>query len=254
MPATTTEAAIAIDARTAPVADEPADPVQRRNARVVANQGLIKRVVVGFRGRGLDFDNLIQAGNLGLIRAGDKYDPGKGHAFGTYATPWIRKFVLKEIAASTRPIRLPAHALPIAAAYRKAAQGLVAADGAEPAVPEVLDAMGVPEARRALVRDVAAVSRARFVATPGVVADIRDDAGPGPSAREDAARTVHLLLARLDDRSRAVLVRRYGLDGEPPDGVAAIARRLGLGRKRVYQIHDAAIELMRRPFERERCG
>ena len=186
------------------------------------NQGLVHQVARAFRGRGVALEDLIQFGNIGLIRAAEKFEPERGLRFSTYAVYWIRQAIYKGIANTSRPIRVPLHARKEAAAVHRCAKSMEAESGTKPWLTEVLDAMEArggahPEAgaaaprgrgRRGQVRRQAA-RRSRRREPP-------KDSPLSVSIDEEHREQLGLALELLCDEHRQVLTWRYGLDGSLP--------------------------------------
>jgi RNA polymerase primary sigma factor len=226
---------------------EPVD-IEARNARVMANQGLVYRIAIGFKGRGVDLEDLVQFGNIGLMRAAERFDPGRGFQFSTFASHWIRQGIQRGISGTARPIRVPDHAQTSLAKARRRARAIRDETGTAPPLSAVLAEMGVRPSRRRCIRRAAAVADAAFGAAP---ADDQPMASPAASPlgamvtaehREQLARA----LALLPEHHRLVLACRYGLDGAPPRDTKATAKHLGIMRETAARWERlAVIELKR---------
>ena len=230
-------------------ADVEAELIRLRNERVMENQGLVNQVAWGFRSRGIPLEELCQFGNLGLIRAAEKFDPDRGLQFSTYAVYWIRQSIFRGIATDARTIRLPAMASrEVAEVLRRGAE--MRAGGPRVGLREVIATMNLklPKAERVLQAVVAALP-------PNYEFDEKLDvldrsASASPESRAiDAEHRVQLSRASalLTDTQRLVLSRRYG---SPPMNVAEVARMLGVCRKTAEKIELDAIATLRKHLNR----
>ena len=235
--------------RTIHAADEARATFIRSNLRLVIS--IAKR----YTGRGLDLLDLIQEGNLGLIRAVEKYDWRKGFKFSTYATWWIRQAITRGLGNQGRTIRLPVHMVDVVRTVQEAELTLQERLRRPPTVSEISETSGldVDKVQIALQAPGDTVSLDRPVGDDGEaqLGDFVEDATiPDPFvAVAERARTeqVARALEVLDPRERTVLVLRYGLDGEAPRTLSDVGRELGITRERVRQIERRAIVKLRHP-------
>ena len=228
------------------------DGRRAKNHLLEANLRLVVSLAKRYTGRGMLFLDLIQEGNLGLIRAVEKFDYRLGFKLSTYATWWIRQAVTRALANQARTIRLPVHVEMLLGRYKREHQRLTQTLGRAPTPPELAQAMGTSEEQigeleelrlQPLSLDAPVGSDTRRVG------DTLIDEGADPAAA--LTRLFHQraeLTAVLDDlapNERTVLRRRFGLDGEEPETLEAIGRRLDYSRERIRQIETSGLRKLR---------
>jgi RNA polymerase primary sigma factor len=205
-----------------------------------------------YRNRGLPLPDLIEEGNLGLLRAVDKFEPGRGTRFATYATWWVRQAVTRALANQARTIRLPVHVELLLGRYKKEHDRLTKTLGRSPTSSELAQALGVSEDQLGELEELR-MQPVSLDAPAGrdtrPIGDTIVDAAADPTAV--LARLFHDrtdLVAVFDDlapNERTVLRRRFGLDGEEPETLEAIGRRLDYSRERIRQIEASGLRKVR---------
>ena len=234
-----------------------AGDAQARARLIASNLRLVVSVARPFMRRGLTMQDLVAEGNVGLIRAADKFDPEAGYRFSTYATWWILQSIRLALRSQVRLVRIPNHMLDRLALRLRTRTRLMESLGREPTEAELALALGlVGPARRRLLdsvetagRRVASLSTAPSDEDTASIADLVADpaiAVPGEAldAYEETRRLL-TLVGLLDERRRQVLLLRFGMTGDEPQTLDAIGGRLGLTRERVRQLEQQSLEWLR---------
>jgi len=223
--------------------------VEARDRMVRANLRLVVNIARGYTGKGLGLQDLIEEGNLGLLRAVEGFDPAMGTRFSTYASYWIKQSIKRALINSAKTIRIPAYMVELLSKWRRATNRLSEELGRTPTHEEIARVLGLPKKKLPIIKKAIRV----YNSTPqsdqpdagwSLGEMIMDERRKSPDEElldHDSLQHVLGVLETMDEREATVLRMRFGLGGGEPHTLKEIGESLGLTRERVRQIETEAL-------------
>ncbi len=236
--------------------------VRARDRMVRANLRLVVNIARGYTGKGLSLQDLIEEGNLGLLRAVEGFDPSMGTRFSTYASYWIKQSIKRALINSAKTIRIPAYMVELLSKWRRANARLTEELGRTPTPEEIARVLGLPKKKLPIIKKAIRI----YNSTPQtdqadagwslgeMIMDERMKTPEDELLEHDVLKHVLEMLEVMDPREATVLRMRFGLNDMEPHTLKEIGEQLGLTRERVRQIETEALgklaDSLRDPRER----
>lgn len=228
-----------------------------RDRMVRANLRLVVNIARGYTGKGLSLQDLIEEGNLGLLRAVEGFDPAVGTRFSTYASYWIKQSIKRALINSGKTIRIPAYMVELLSKWRRASARLNEELGRTPTPEEVARVLGLPKKKLPIIKKAIRIYNAtpqtdQMQAGWTLGEMVMDERLPSPDevlVENDNLEHVMQMLQTMDQREATVLRMRFGLAGHDPRTLKEIGESLGLTRERVRQIETEALRKMAESLE-----
>lgn len=222
---------------------------QAREHMVRANLRLVVNIARGYVGKGLALQDLIEEGNLGLLRAVEGFDPAVGTRFSTYASYWIKQSIKRALVNTAKPIRIPAYMVELLFKWRRTSAEMQEILGRTPTVDEIAKTLKIPKKKLAIVKKAIKVYNLvpqtdqpeNGWSLGEMLMDERTRAPDVEMVEADDLRMVMNRLDEMDKREATVLRMRFGLNDAPPKTLKEIGESLGLTRERVRQIENEAL-------------
>ena len=226
---------------------------------IKANLRLVVKIAQDYSGYGLPLADLISEGNIGLMKAVERFDPAKGGKLSTYAAWWIKQSIKRALANQSKTIRLPVHMVDKISKMRRISAILTEALGREPTDEELAEELGIPHKKLSLLRRAsqrptsldAPVSESERTDYGDIIGDERAVNPFDALSDKNMHNQLDDLLEVLDDREARIIDARFGLNGRKPMTLEEVGREFGVTRERIRQLQNVALDKMRRALRKK---
>jgi len=233
---------------------------EARHRMIRSNLRLVISIAKRYTNMGLTFSDLVEEGNIGLMRAVEKFNPKRGYRFSTYASWWIKQAIMRALSNQGKTIRIPVYVYDMISRWRKVRDGLTQKLNRIPTRREIADLMQVPvqkvkEIENIVGRPGSLNAPVSLDSTAELIDLIQDDATHSPEKElSDVLRDerIHEILNTLDERERKIVVLRFGLEGQDSHTLEEVANEFGITRERIRQIEVTALEKIRGRFKNQK--
>jgi RNA polymerase primary sigma factor len=230
-----------------------------RSHMISANLRLVVKIAQDYSNYGLPISDLISEGNIGLMKAVERFDPTKGGKLSTYAAWWIKQSIKRALANQSKTIRLPVHMVDKIAKMRRISTMLGEALGREPTEEELADEVGLPRRKLAMLRQAsqrptsldAPINEGEATEYGEIIGDDRASSPFEMLSDKNLQGQLDGLLSVLDQRERQIIDERFGLNGKKPLTLEEVGREFGVTRERIRQLQNSALTKMRRALRKK---
>lgn len=232
---------------------------EARAHMIKANLRLVVKIAQDYAGYGLPLADLISEGNIGLMKAVERFDPEKGGKLSTYAAWWIKQSIKRALANQSKTIRLPVHMVDKIAKMRRISMILTEVMGREPTDDELAEELGIPRKKLALLKRAsqrptsldAPVNEGESTDYSEIIGDERAINPLDALADKNLHNQLDDLLDVLDEREHRIIDARFGLNGKKPMTLEEVGREFGVTRERIRQLQNVALEKMRKALRKK---
>jgi RNA polymerase primary sigma factor len=232
---------------------------EARSHMIRANLRLVVKIAQDYAGYGLPISDLISEGNIGLMKAVERFDPKKGGKLSTYAAWWIKQSIKRALANQSKTIRLPVHMVDKIAKMRRISTILAEALGREPTDEELAEEIGLPRRKLAMLKQAsqrptsldAPINEGEATEYGEIIGDERAANPLEMLSDKNLQGQLDGLLSVLDDRERKIIDERFGLTGKKPMTLEEVGRQFGVTRERIRQLQNSALTKMRRALRKK---
>ncbi|MFP6857531.1 MAG: RNA polymerase sigma factor RpoD/SigA [Roseibacillus sp.] len=226
---------------------------------IKANLRLVVKIAQDYSSYGLPLADLISEGNIGLMKAVERFDPEKGGKLSTYAAWWIKQSIKRALANQSKTIRLPVHMVDKIAKMRRITMILTEAMGREPTQDELADEIGIPRRKLALLKRAsqrptsldAPVNEGEKTNYSEIIGDEKAVNPLDALSEKNLHHQLDDLLGVLDDREHRIIDARFGLNGKRPMTLEEVGREFGVTRERIRQLQNVALDKMRKALRKK---
>ncbi|MFC7339246.1 RNA polymerase sigma factor RpoD/SigA [Haloferula chungangensis] len=232
---------------------------EARTQMISANLRLVVKIAQDYSGYGLPLSDLISEGNIGLMKAVERFDPEKGGKLSTYAAWWIKQSIKRALANQSKTIRLPVHMVDKIAKMRRISSMLGEALGREPTDEELSEELGLPRRKLAMLKQAsqrptsldAPINEGEATQYGEIIGDESADNPLESLSDKNMHGELDDLLSVLDQRERQIIDERFGLNGKKPLTLEEVGREFGVTRERIRQLQNVALTKMRKALRRK---